>query len=267
MAKFEKEIKILNINVKEIQKKLESIKATFKGEKNQKIFTYDVPTLYYRFLEIKELLNSDNELLFNTNLIKLQTLCLELQDLVSDDDLNNILKQYNLKSLETIVELPKNEIINLVQSKELEELFKDKLINPNKWVRLRKSNDKVELTVKHVFEKEHNNIQSVLETEINTNSLEETNLLLEGIGLARRNYQEKNRISYTYKTAEIEIDIWPLLNPYIEIECDDENVTSELIELLNLQDYEIVSLNTSELYRRKGIDIQNMSELKFTNEE
>ena len=266
MAKFEKEIKILNIDVKEIQKKLESIKATFKGEKNQKIFTYDVPTLYYRFLEIKELLNSDNELLFNTNLIKLQTLCLELQDLVSDDDLNNILKQYNLKSLENIVELPKNEIINLVQSKELENLFKDQLINPNKWVRLRKSNDKVELTVKHVFEKEHSNIQSVLETEINTNSLEETNLLLEGIGLARRNYQEKNRISYTYKTAEIEIDIWPLLDPYMEIECDDENVTSELIELLNLKDYEIVSLNTSELYRRKGIDIQNMSELKFPNQ-
>lgn len=32
---------------------------------------------------------------------------------------------------------------------------------------------------------------------------------------------EKIRHSFKYKGAEIEIDEWPLLEPYIEIECDN----------------------------------------------
>ena len=63
--------------------------------------------------------------------------------------------------------------------------------------------------------------------------------------------------------AEIEIDVWPLLDPYMEIECDDEKVINEIIKELNFEDKEIVSINTEELYRRKNIDILKMANLKF----
>ena len=47
MAKFEKEIKVLDINVEETISKLKKIGATDKGKKEQKIYTYDIPTIYY----------------------------------------------------------------------------------------------------------------------------------------------------------------------------------------------------------------------------
>ena len=93
--------------------------------------------------------------------------------------------------------------------------------------------------------------------------MEEANLFLESIGVARRSYQEKIRYSYIYKNAEIEIDIWPLIKPYMEIECDDENLINEIIEKLELKNNEIVSLNTEQLYKKIGIDVHSMSELKF----
>lgn len=49
----------------------------------------------------------------------------------------------------------------------------------------------------------------------------------------------------------------------MEIECDDEVLIKRIIDLLDLGDKRIVSINTSQLYMEKGIDIQKMSELKF----
>ena len=117
--------------------------------------------------------------------------------------------------------------------------------------------------VKHIYEKNENKIQKVKEYEIEVSDLEETNNLLESLGIVRRNYQEKIRYSYTYKSAEIELDIWPNLEPYMEIECDDQNVMNEVIDLLEFNDKRIVSMNTEQLYKEKGIDILKISDLKF----
>ena len=105
-----------------------------------------------------------------------------------------------------------------------------------------------------------------MEYEISTNSFEDTNLLLNALGLIRRNYQEKIRHSFIYKDAKIEIDKWPIINPYLEIECDDENVIREVIKLLELDKYDIVSLNTTDVYKRSGIDILSMPELRFEDD-
>lgn len=263
MAKLEKEIKILDIDVESMIKKLEEIEAEYKGQKNQKIYVYDIPTLYYRYLEIRELLKSKSSIIINANKKKLEVLILEYQDLVDDKELSLIEKQFSLKTINEILEKDINKIISFLENSVVENSFKKFMINENKWLRLRKSNDKVMLTIKHILEKKNTNFQNVLETEIEVSSLEETNLLLESLGMSRRSYQEKIRYSYKYKSAEIEIDIWPLLKPYMEIECDDENVINELIDLLDVKEKEIVSLNTEQLYKRINIDVHSMSELKF----
>lgn len=263
MAKLEKEIKILDIDIESMQQKLEKIGAEYKGKKNQKIYVYDIPTLYYRFLEIRELLKGENLVLINTNRKKLEVLLLEYQDLVDEQELALIEKNFNLKSIDEILQKDKNEIVRFLENDKVEESFKKLMINENKWLRLRQSNDKITLTSKHILEKKKAKIQNVIETEIEVSSLEETNLLLESLGIAKRSYQEKIRYSYIYKSAEIEIDIWPLLNPYMEIECDDENIINEILDLLEIEEKEIVSLNTEQLYKRIHIDIHSMSELKF----
>lgn len=263
MAKFEKEIKILDIDVENIKEQLKKIGAETKGKKDQKIYVYDIPTLYYRYLEIRELLKVDSPILINTNIKKLEILIREFKDLINENDLNSLLKAYNLNNIEDILTKSIPEITEFLNDNTTDNLFNQFKINPNKWIRLRQSNDKSVLTSKHILEKDTSNFQSVLETEFEVSSLEEANLFLESIGIARRSYQEKIRYSYTYKSAEIEIDIWPLIKPYMEIECDDENIINEIIEKLELNDNEIVSLNTEQLYKRIGIDVHSMSELKF----
>lgn len=263
MAKLEKEIKILDIDVESMRKKLEEIEAEYKGQKDQKIYVYDIPTLYYRYLEIRELLKSKSSIIINANKKKLEVLILEYKDLVDDKELSLIEKQFGLTTINEILEKDINKIISFLENSIVENSFKKFMINENKWLRLRKSNDKVMLTSKHILEKKNANFQNVLETEIEVSSLEETNLLLESLGMSRRSYQEKIRYSYKYKSAEIEIDIWPLLKPYMEVECDDENVINELIDLLDVKEKEIVSLNTEQLYKRINIDVHSMSELKF----
>ena len=74
---------------------------------------------------------------------------------------------------------------------------------------------------------------------------------------------EKVRHRYAYKDASIEIDEWPMLKPYMEIECDNIETIQEIVKLLDLTDKEIVSLNTEQLYKRKNIDVLAISELKF----
>lgn len=263
MAKLEKEIKILDVDVESMKKKLEEIGAEYKGQKNQKIYVYDIPTLYHRYLEIRELLKSESSIIINANKKKLETLILEYQDLVDENELTIIEKQFGLDSVEEILKKSTSEIVNFLENSIVEKSFEKFMINENKWLRLRQSNDKIMLTSKHILEKKKSNYQNVLETEIEVSSLEETNLLLESLGIAKRSYQEKIRYSYKYKLAEIEIDIWPLLRPYMEIECDDDNTINEIIESLGVSDKEIVSLNTEQLYKRINIDVHSMSELKF----
>lgn len=259
MSKIEKEIKILDINVNEVKNNLLEMGAISKGEKNQKIYVYDVPTIYYRFLEIRSLLNSDSQMIISTNKKRLQNLILEYMDLVEETELANL----DCDLLNSICDLKIEEIRKIISDKRLEESFKKFSINPNKWIRLRESNGKTELTTKHILEKKNSKFQNVIENEIEVSSLEEANLILESIGICRRSYQEKIRYSYKYKDAEIEIDIWPLLNPYLEIECDDEKTIDEIVNKLNLSNHEIVSLNTEQLYKRINIDVHSMSELKF----
>ena len=169
-----------------------------------------------------------------------------------------------IKSFDELYSMDMEDILDKVKSsKTLIEEINKLNVNPNKWIRLRKSNEKAELTVKHILNKNKDKIQKVKETEMEVSSLEEANLILESIGVVHRNYQEKIRYSYIFKSAEIEIDLWPGLEPYMEIECDSEDVINEIVDLLGFNDKRIFSLNIEELYREKGVDILKISELKF----
>ena len=112
-----------------------------------------------------------------------------------------------------------------------------------------------------IIENTNKNFQEVHEIEFNVSDFTEANLFLESIGISKRSYQEKIRYSYTYKGAEI--DLWPMLEPYLEIECDNDKIIKEIIDKLELKDKKVVSINTEELYKEKGIDINTISELKF----
>lgn len=260
---YEKEVKVLDIDVESTMSKLQEIGATFVGKKDQKIYVYDIPTLYYRYLEICELLKSSNKLMVTTNLGKLKVLLEEFADLVPNEELAVLASKLEVSDIRDIAKLQVEDVVSKIESKAFADAISSYKVNPNKWIRLRKSNDKIELTTKHVFEKSDMEVQAVGEREVNTSSFEETNSILESIGIVKRSYQEKIRYSFKLDGADIEIDLWPMLNPYMEIECDDIDVIKSIITRLGFDDKEVVSTNTQQLYRKIGIDLQETPELKF----
>ena len=259
---YEKEIKILNISVEDAESKLKNLGATFKGKNRQKIYTYDLPTIGHRFKEIiDQLEKAPGVLIEKSYRQRLKNLFIEVEDLLPDELVQPVMNSYGKTTLDEIVDMIDDvaTIKNLPIASQILELG----INPNKWIRLRRTGDKSTLTVKHVFDKNTSAIQKVGEYEIPVNSVEETDALLTALGFAKRNVQEKIRTQYEYKGAEIDIDQWPHLEPYMEIESEDESIYDELIDKCDYRGMEIVSCNTEELYRRKGIKIKEGPELLF----
>lgn len=259
---FEKEIKILNISVPDTEKILRDIGSKFIFKTKQKIYTYDLPSIAHRYSEYIDFLNSDiNPLVAYSYKQRLKTLLTEVADLLPDSELMPVMKQYNVESLPDIVD--KVQDFTEFADFPICSRIKSLRINPNKWVRLRDTNGHVTLTVKHVFDKNSEDVQKVGEYEIEVNSVEEADTLLTALGFAKRNVQEKIRTQYKYKNAEIDLDEWPMLQPYMEIESDDKSIYQEIIDKCGYNGKEIVSCNTEELYRRIGINSRELPELLF----
>lgn len=101
------------------------------------------------------------------------------------------------------------------------------------------------------------------ETEIEVSSFEETNELLEKLGFSHRSYQEKRREKYILNEHEIDIDTWPKLPTYFEIEGKDKNDLENILNILGYSFADTISCTVDEIYKEKGIDINNIKELKF----
>ncbi|TDC33146.1 adenylate cyclase, partial [Kribbella albertanoniae] len=85
----------------------------------------------------------------------------------------------------------------------------------SRWVRLRDTGSVVTLAVKEVA---HDGIDGTTETEVVVGDFEATNELLGKMGFVAKSYQENRRVSFELMGAELEIDSWPLIPPYLEIE-------------------------------------------------
>ena len=159
-----------------------------------------------------------------------------------------------------------------MNSKELNEFINKYKSTPKKWVRLRKTIEKKEnkeikekttLTIKHILRDNESNIQQMKETEIEVNSFEETNEVLEELGFSYRSYQEKRREKYILNEHEIDIDTWPKLSPYIEFEGRDKNDIENILNILGYSFEDTISCTVDEIYKKISLDINNMKELKF----
>ncbi|HEY3511506.1 class IV adenylate cyclase [Kribbella sp. NPDC051137] len=130
--------------------------------------------------------------------------------------------------------------------------------DPTRWLRLRDTGTAVTLTVKQIH---HDGIDGTAETEVSVGDFEITHELLRQLGHTPKAYQENHRSSFTLNDAELEIDRWPGLPPYLEIERTSRAHVLEVAALLGYQD--LTTANTTELYARQGIDLNSVPDLRF----
>ncbi|MCC9308980.1 class IV adenylate cyclase [Kitasatospora sp. RB6PN24] len=131
---------------------------------------------------------------------------------------------------------------------------------PGAWVRLRDTGVEVTLCVKEIHS---DTIDGATETETTVGDFDTANALLAKLGYQPRAYQENRRSSWTLGGAAIEIDHWPLIPPYLEIEGGSAEHVHSTALALGLPLNELTSENTTKVYRRYGIDIEAIPRLTF----
>mgnify|MGYP003289999300 CR=1 FL=1 len=135
-------------------------------------------------------------------------------------------------------------------------------VENNKWIRLRTNGKKTTLTLKEITDK--TKIGGTEELEIEVSDFDGTNQILEKLGYVHRNYQENKRHSYILNGVSIEIDSWPLIPTYVEVEGSSESEVLKTLEILGFNESDITTLDVESIYREiYGIDILSIKELKF----
>lgn len=273
MSSMELEVKVQNVDENELSKKIESLGGRYISTSKQYLYVYDLMYINQRFLAyLYEYNNETIELRKEINLEKIKNLFYEVDQLLSKEDITFLNNKFNINNLSDIFNFEPNHIEKVLNDKELEYFLNRFRIPQKKWIRLRKTveeksdkstKEKITLTIKHVLKDNNSGIQQMKETEIFVNSFEEANELLENLGFYHRGYQEKRRVKYILEEHEIDIDTWPGLPTYFEVEGKDKEDLEKILNLLGYSFEDTISCTVDEIYKKMGIDINNMKELKF----
>ncbi len=133
----------------------------------------------------------------------------------------------------------------------------------NKWIRLRTNGEKTTLTIKSLVSSE---IDGTHELEIEVDDFERCHLILNELGFEPKGYQENRRIQYKLNGVEIDIDSWPLIPTYLEIEGPSEEIVYETLEKLGFNKEDCVTRDVQGIYMKYGYDLDQIFDLKLEEE-
>ena len=130
----------------------------------------------------------------------------------------------------------------------------------NKWIRLRTNGEKTTLTIKNLVTSK---IDGTQELEIEVDNFERCNLLLKELGYEPKGYQENRRIQYDLNGVEIDIDYWPMIPTYVEIEGASEEAVYHALNALGYSKDECTSRDVEGIYLDYGYNLQEIYDLKL----
>jgi len=176
--------------------------------------------------------------------------------------------EYEVKILDINIEDIQNKLKKIKATKIAERSMKrlvydiklDKTEHLGKWIRLRDNGKKITLTIKEIV---HKGIDGTKETEIEVSDFEKTDQFIRLLGFEPQAYQENKRISYKLGNIEFEIDSWPKIPPYLEIEGKSIQEVEKAIKLLGFKPEDATSIGVTDVYEKYGLDIHEFKELKF----
>ncbi len=87
------------------------------------------------------------------------------------------------------------------------------------WVRVRNEGDKITLSYKQLNDR---TLHGTKEVTVTVDDFDRTCSFLESIGLKSYSFQETKRESWELDGTEVELDTWPWIPPYVEIEAKSE---------------------------------------------
>jgi len=136
----------------------------------------------------------------------------------------------------------------------------------NGWIRVRDEGDKITLTYKQT---DSYDIDGTQELETTVGDFDIAVGILEQGGIAKGSFQESKRESWRLGEVQIELDEWPWLKPYIEIEAPGESSIHDIVAKLGLDMADALSGDVMVAYRAEyphlGVHdtVGNLAEVKF----
>ena len=260
MSHIEKEVKILNVNAKEIMKKMSQLGVEPKGKYIQDVYTFDFPTVDKSFGNaIRSAQDTkDSE---------------QLVDLIRD--IRPCFTKENLQTFKSI--LGTEDIISYIENggdltkleaPAIAEIMRTVNENYSKWIRLRQTGNQSTITIKKIVNSRGEyELDAVRELEFEVPNIEEGKEFLKSLGYYPSLHQKKMRIAYDYNNTEIVIDRWPKIPAYIEIEGETKEEICNVVKKLGFRAPDMKVMNTDDVYSENGLDLYSFKDLDFSREE
>ncbi len=99
----------------------------------------------------------------------------------------------------------------------------------NTWLRVRHEGDTITMSIKRT---DSTDIAGQKEVEITISDFTAGVQFLVALGATQKAYQETKRESWLYNDVQVEIDTWPGLSPFVEIEGPTEAAVQQVAEAL-----------------------------------
>lgn len=132
-----------------------------------------------------------------------------------------------------------------------------------KWIRLRTNGEKTTLTIKNLVSSK---IDGTQELEVEVDNFERCHLILKELGYEPKGYQENRRIQYMLNGVEVDIDFWPLIPTYIEIEGPSEEAVYKTLEALGFDKSAAVTRDVEGVYLDYGHKLEEIYDLRLEEE-
>lgn len=133
------------------------------------------------------------------------------------------------------------------------------------WVRVRDEGDRITLSYKQLNDR---TLHGTKEVNLTIDSFEAAVAFLEAIGLKQQSYQETKRESWILDGVEVEIDTWPWIPSFVELEGQSEAKLKSVAVKLDLDWSKALHGSVETAYMRDydvtEAEIQHWSEIMFT---
>jgi adenylate cyclase class 2 len=129
-----------------------------------------------------------------------------------------------------------------------------------RWIRLRSDGTACSLAVKEIVAE---TVDGTRELEVAVDDFDRCAELLELMGFVATAYQENHRTRFVLGDVTLDLDQWPGIPLYLEIEGPEAASVTAVLARLGLPESALTFANVADIYAAHGIDINAIPRLTF----
>ncbi len=138
-----------------------------------------------------------------------------------------------------------------------------RLNKADSWMKLRTDGKTVTLSYKQVIKDASSVDVGMKEIEIIVSDYEKTKELLLAIGLVIKREEKNKRVRYKKEDTAFDIDFWPQVPPYVEIESSSMERVKYFARELGFDPNEGMIAGPAKIYKKYGYNLEEYSSVTF----